>query len=522
MMLSVVRHPKLVLFSGISINPAIILWDASSYMDTLDTVLYTKSQVLHWSLVLQMSLDVAIGMGHLYGLSTAISHRHLCSQVIHICKSDWHVKICEYGVINLIDIMGGEINQGAGSKDLPWLAPEVIVDEQITEKSDIYGFGMLLYEMMFHEIPFGGLVDNSLAMKIVKGYKPDQDVELDCPYDELSELMVTMRQCWLTDPSKRPSFHNLADGLEEVIESELGGDVDRDLHIIYPHDIDNTGDKPNLSFKNLKLGPVLGEGAYATVYEGKYGDITVAAKKVIIKSDKKIIDAFYRECRLMASLRHPNIVLFLGLTTNNVEMFMLTELLPRGSFHQMYHHMPKPKDLKSHILLCYKLSIDGAKGMLYLHTLNPPLIHRDIKSPNLLIDDNWNAKIADFGLSRYLDDRTRSKAGSPLWVAPEILLGEGFDCPSDVYSFSIVMWEMMQWDEPYPDILDPNMILANVSRGYLRPDKIPYCPEKFWDLMCEMWTQNPKSRPDFHIVLERLEDMKIELEEEMGLEETFD
>lgn len=184
--------------------------------------------------------------------------------------------------------------------------------------------------------------------------------------------------------------------------------------------------------------------------------------------------------------------------------------------------MPKPSDLKSHILLCYKLSIDGAKGMLYLHTLNPPLIHRDIKSPNLLIDDNWNAKIADFGLSRYLDDRTRSKAGSPLWVAPEILLGEGFDCYSDVYSFSIVMWEMMEWDEPYPDILDPNMILANVSRGYLRPDKISYCPEKYWELMSEMWNQNPKSRPDFHVILERLEELKSELEEEMGLEDTFD
>lgn len=247
-----------------------------------------------------------------------------------------------------------------------------------------------------------------------------------------------------------------------------------------------------------------------------------------IKCDKGISDAFYRECRLMASLRHPNIVLFLGLTTDKLNMYMLTELLPRGSFHQLYKSISKPDgiinlilDVDSHILLCYKLSVDGCRGMSYLHTLNPPLIHRDIKSPNLLIDEDWTAKIADFGLSRYLDDRTRSRAGSPLWVAPEILQNQGFNRASDVYSFAIVMWEMIAWDEPYPDITDPNVIMSSVAKGYLRPDPIDICPPEFFELMKEMWDQDPDKRPNFQTILQRLEFLKFGQEEKMKIKHDF-
>jgi serine/threonine protein kinase len=86
---------------------------------------------------------------------------------------------------------------------------------------------------------------------------------------------------------------------------------------------------------------------------------------------------------------------------------------------------------------------------------------RDLKSQNILLDDRMRTKIADFGLSKFREvGKTMSICGSPLWVAPEVLRGEKYSTPCDVYSFSIIVWEVLAWSEPYP-----NMGSTEVMKG---------------------------------------------------------
>merc|ERR1712100_693769 len=93
-------------------------------------------------------------------------------------------------------------------------------------------------------------------------------------------------------------------------------------------------------------------------------------------------------------------------------------------------------------------SLDAARGMEYLHSRTPPILHRDMKSPNLLIDSNWRIKISDFGFSTIKKAASNlTRVGSPVWAAPEVMRGEPYTEKLDIYSFAIVMWELLTRDE---------------------------------------------------------------------------
>jgi serine/threonine protein kinase len=92
----------------------------------------------------------------------------------------------------------------------------------------------------------------------------------------------------------------------------------------------------------------------------------------------------------------------------------------------------------------------AALGINYLHSLDPTIIHRDIKPSNLLVDETWNVKVADFGFARIKEENaTMTRCGTPAWTAPEIIRGEKYSEKADLYSFGVVMWEMLTRKQPY-------------------------------------------------------------------------
>ena len=100
------------------------------------------------------------------------------------------------------------------------------------------------------------------------------------------------------------------------------------------------------------------------------------------------------------------------------------------------------------------MALDVCRGMNYLHTCRPPVIHRDLKSPNLLVDKDLTIKVCDFGLSRVRHTTvlsTKSQAGTPEWTAPEVLQGMPCNEASDVYSFGVILWELLSGEEPWSD-----------------------------------------------------------------------
>ncbi|KAG0549438.1 hypothetical protein BDA96_01G255800 [Sorghum bicolor] len=177
-------------------------------------------------------------------------------------------------------------------------------------------------------------------------------------------------------------------------------------------------------WEDLVIGERIGFGSYGEVYHADWNGTEVAVKKFL---DQEFygdaLDEFRCEVRIMRRLRHPNIVLFMGAVTRPPNLSIVSEYLPRGSLHKIIHRPNCEIDEKRRI----KMALDVARGMNCLHTSVPTIVHRDLKSPNLLVDDNWTVKVCDFGLSRLKHSTflsSKSTAGTPEWMAPEVLRNE--------------------------------------------------------------------------------------------------
>ncbi|KAL0912262.1 hypothetical protein M5K25_018224 [Dendrobium thyrsiflorum] len=178
---------------------------------------------------------------------------------------------------------------------------------------------------------------------------------------------------------------------------------------------------------------------------------------------------FLREVAIMNRVRHPNLVLFMGAVTERPH-----------------------------------LSI--AKGVNYLHCLNPSIVHWDLKSPNLLVDKNWSVKVCDFGLSRLKEHTfisSKSAAGTPEWMAPEFLRGEPTNEKSDVFSFGVILWELLTMQQPWKE-LSPVQVVGAVAfqnrRLTIPQDMSPALAA----LVESCWADDPRKRPPFSSIVETL------------------
>ncbi|KAI3909637.1 hypothetical protein MKW98_014054 [Papaver atlanticum] len=237
---------------------------------------------------------------------------------------------------------------------------------------------------------------------------------------------------------------------------------------------------------DLILGEQIGRGSCATVYHGLWCASDVAVKVFSeFEYSEDLLRTFRQEVLLMKGLRHPNVLLFMG------------ALLRRN---------PPALDWKRRVLM----PLDIARGLNYLHCYNPPIVHRDVKSSNLLVDNNWHLKVGDFGLSRLKHATfltTENGNGTPQWMAPEVIRNEPADEKSDVYSFGVVLWELATGKIPW-DGLIPMQVIASV--GFMDQHiEIPDNTDPKWaSLIKTCLHSDPKCRPTFGELLERLNVMR--------------
>jgi len=167
---------------------------------------------------------------------------------------------------------------------------------------------------------------------------------------------------------------------------------------------------------------------------------------------------------------------------------------------------------------------DAALGVLWLHSSNPVFIHRDLKTSNLLIDDNNTVKVCDFGLSQIkprgtnLKDGQEGAKGTPLWMAPEVLLGKHFNEKADVYIFGLVLWQMMSRQELFPQFDNLDKFIHAICIDGLRP-KIPQdTPPSLERLITACWQAESEGRPHFSNIVEALNTIIIEcaIPDELG------
>jgi len=157
-----------------------------------------------------------------------------------------------------------------------------------------------------------------------------------------------------------------------------------------------------------------------------------------------------------------------------------------------------------------RFALDVCQGMTYLHSMS--VIHRDLKASNLLVDNDWNIKVSDFGIARDGQEdvtMTMTACGTPAWAAPEVLQTQRYSFKADVYSFAVCLWEMCTREIPYEGT-PPYQIVIYVATQGLRPELHHPVLEKmkgFKTLMRLCWDEDPNKRPAFSDLIEKFNQM---------------
>ncbi|GAY41473.1 hypothetical protein CUMW_059710 [Citrus unshiu] len=237
-----------------------------------------------------------------------------------------------------------------------------------------------------------------------------------------------------------------------------------------------------ISWDELHVKERVGAGSFGTVHRAEWHGSVAIMKRV----------------------RHPNVVLFMGAVTKRPHLSIVTEYLPRGSLYRLIHRPAAGEMMDQRRRL--RMALDVAKGINYLHNLNPPILHWDLKSPNLLVDKNWTVKVCDFGLSRFKANTfisSKSVAGTPEWMAPEFLRGEPSNEKSDVYSFGVILWELVTMQQPWNG-LGPAQVVGAVAFQNRRLAIPQNTSPVLASLMESCWADDPAQRPSFANIVESL------------------
>lgn len=272
-----------------------------------------------------------------------------------------------------------------------------------------------------------------------------------------------------------------------------------------------------IPFSRLHLTARIGSGGFSEVFKGTYGDQAVAVKRLLCKpgeaGDKAMRD-FKAEVSLMTRLRHPNIVRFMGVVVE--PLCLVTEFCSNGNLFDLLHNNP----ISLSWLLRLRMALEAAQGMHFLHNLTPCVIHRDLKSLNLLVDSDFHIKVSDFGLSRFkaLTSTTymTAQCGTFHWMAPEVVGGQRYTEKADVYSFGINLWELLTRRVPYKGMQPMQVGIAVYTRG-VRPSIPRDTPPDYAALMAACWHANPAYRPTFDKIIQALLSMQEEAEDSAAL-----
>lgn len=275
-----------------------------------------------------------------------------------------------------------------------------------------------------------------------------------------------------------------------------------------------------IPYSSLYFTRVLSKGAFGEVWLAQLENKQVAVKRILNerRNDEKEIECFAAEIKLMASFYHPKIVAFLGISWNaQNDMCAITEYMAKGDLYGFLKRKVGQLNWRDHKIY---LAEDVADALVYLHSLTPKVIHRDLKSKNILLDDAFRAKLSDFGISRErsLEETMTAGVGTIYWTAPEVLMGKKYTEKADIFSFGIVMSELDTHEVPYADQRDAAgkkiqgmKIVQMVLKKGLRPTFTPTCPPIVHELAQRCLDAEPENRPDALELLRLVQDIQHQL-----------
>ncbi|XP_072153735.1 mitogen-activated protein kinase kinase kinase 11 isoform X2 [Bemisia tabaci] len=289
-----------------------------------------------------------------------------------------------------------------------------------------------------------------------------------------------------------------------------------DTDIIHNHNVSNLiggVQVTEIDFNDLQLEEIIGVGGFGKVYRGFYRKQEVAVKAARHDNDGDIettLENVRQEAKLFWLLEHENIVSLIGVCLKPPNLCLVMEYARGGSLNRVL----AGRKIRPDVLVDWAIQI--ARGMNYLHSGAPiSLIHRDLKSSNVLLSEPVEnddlqfktLKITDFGLAREVYKTTRmSAAGTYAWMAPEVIKASTFSKASDVWSYGVLLWELLTGETPYKGI-DALAVAYGVATNKLSLPIPSTCPESWRALMEACWAPDPHNRPPFLEILDALDEI---------------
>lgn len=376
-----------------------------------------------------------------------------------------------------------------------WAAPELLWNETMSTKTDVFAFGITIAEILTRKRPFHdrntiGLI----VLAITNGERPSvDDVEEDTAPTCWRDLWDIACACWARDPDGRPT-------MKEVID-RLGTLVDVPTPAI-----------PDITSEISKEPSLKRRGGFCEVYIGRHRQVGKVALRLPSVGKRSDTDhrRFWREMGILLKLNHPNINPLLGMFRDDEGYHMVSPWLENGSVHSC---------------ILNDVSFDGVKvllgiaeALLYLHQNG--VVHGDLKLDNVLLSLNGDAKLIDFGLAKILrlnsaTSTSMKGAGTVAWQAPEILNGDPRSTETDVWAFGMVVVEYLTRKPPFWDAKDSGTIVTRIilkkdrpSRGDVDLEYAPKCWQELWDLASRCWSQKPSDRPEMKYIVDYLTEVQ--------------
>ena len=259
----------------------------------------------------------------------------------------------------------------------------------------------------------------------------------------------------------------------------------------------------NIDRKNIKLVKKIGDGRFAKVSEGVWNDTLPVAIKTLGRGVVSVAD-FLQKAAQMRELRHSNVLQLYAVCTKKEPVCIVTELVRCGSLYE--YLQSRRGELEPFLLI--SMAEQVAEGMAYLEERY--YIHRDLSARNVLVGDGLICKISDFGLLQLFRE-AECKYGDGAkyaikWTSPEALLYDKFSVKSDVWSFGIVLYEIITFSGcPYPGMSNKE-VTEKVSQGYRMPQP-ENCSCAYYNIMLECWREEPENRPTFEALRWELEEL---------------